>query len=257
MKRFGVVVIALAFASALRGGIVYRFASINEGAMAHTFSGVAKIEGSKSRVDVISGDEKMFPSGSVILSSGDTRVLTVLNPAKKTYYQIDFNSSMTSAQKEFSEFVKMPPPTINVKKEGSGGLIEGYPTQRYTVNSSIEMRFNAPGYKAANRIDMTSEIWTTDKLPADAARQIQTPIQTGLEGLDQLIEAAHSRVSGFPLKEVTTQRVTMNGSTTTTKRRSNVTGIRQMTFGPAEFGIPAGYTRVDSPIDAMLRAVGH
>ena len=259
MKRISAVVAVLAFAARLQAGITYRFESISEGTKTQTFSGVAKIEGGQSRVDVSSSDEKFFPPGAAIHSSSTSSVLTVLNPAKKTYYQIDFEhlgETAAATQKELSKFMSVSEPKVDVKKEGPGGLVEGYPTQRYRSISSIEIRVNTPGSHMMNRMDMTSEVWTTEKIPADAGKQLQMPFHSGVEGIDKLISATHSRISGFPLKEVTTTRMTLNGTTTTLTRRSSVTNIRRATFGAAEFVVPAGFTKVESPIDEMLKKAG-
>ncbi len=259
MKRIGAVVVALAFAARLQAGITYRFESVSEGTKTQTFSGVAKIEGGQSRVDINRSDEKFFPSGAAILSSNTSSVLTVLNPAKKTYYELDFEhlgETAAETQKELSKFMSVGEPKVDVKKEGPGGLMEGYPTQRYRSNASIEIRINTPGSHMVNRMEMTSEVWTTEKIPADAGKQLQMPFHSGIEGIDKLMSATHSRISGFPLKEVTTTRMTLNGTTTTSTRRSSVTNIRRATLGATEFAVPAGFTKVDSPIDEMLKKAG-
>jgi hypothetical protein len=50
--------------------------------------------------------------------------------------------------------------------------------------------------------------------------------------------------------------MTIGGSTTSSTSHTNVTSIHRATFPPSAFMIPAGYKRVDSPIDAMLNTLG-
>lgn len=260
MKRIVLTIFALAFAGRLHAGIMYRSETITEGVKAHSFTGIVKVEGGKSRIDVVNGDEKFAASGSVILSSTGSPVLTVFNPARKTYYEIDpkrLSAAAANVEKEVSQYVTMTPPKIKITPQGDGDLIEGYPTRHSRVQSSTTIQARALGYLTTTRIDMTSDIWSTDKLPQDAARQIQLPIHGG-EGLEKMIEATQGKLPGFPLRSVSTTTMTIKGgSTVTMTTRSNVTNIRRATFAPSEFTLPSGLKKVDSPLDALMRRLGN
>ena len=215
-------------------------------------SGIVKVESGQSRFDVTKSDEKMFEAGAVILSSSTSSVITVFNPAKRTYYVIDFAkvaSSVAETQKQLAPLVTIPTPVATVKSEGAGELVEGFPTKRWLVDASIEIKTaldNSP-----KQITMRSEIWTTEMLPAAAASILDSSKLPGDPILDSA-GAVRAKMTGFPLKSVTVTKMTIAGSTTTSTSRTSVTGIRNATFPPSEFVLPAGYKRVDSPVDAML-----
>jgi hypothetical protein len=258
MNRWLVAAIACAVAARLNAGLTYRTETITAGVRPHTFNGVVKIEAGQSRFEVIKSDEKMFEAGSIVLSSAKEDVITVLNPARKTYYVIDLAkvaSSVAETQKQLAPWMTIPKPETAVRNEGSGGIVEGYATQRWVIDAVINMKMHAPADNREKRFATTSEIWTTDKLPAEASSVIQGSSLPGDPILDAIRES-HAKLKGFPLKSVTVTTMSIGGSTTTSTSRTNVTGIRRASFPPSAFTIPAGYRKVDNPIDAMLAGIG-
>ncbi len=182
----------------------------------------------------------------------------MLNPAKKTFYLLDFAkiaSSVAEAQKQLAPWMTMPKSVATVRNEGPGGLVQGYPTQRWVIDSSMEMKMHTPADDGARHITTRSEIWTTEKLPAEASSIIQNSQLPG-DPIFDAIHDAHAKMKGFALKSVTVTTMTIGGSTTSSTSRTSVTGIHTATFPPSDFVIPAGYKKVDSPIDAMLSTLG-
>src|SRR6478672_8511989 len=117
-------------------GLTYRSESVTTGVKPHTFVSIAKVEGPNRRVEVLQNDGKLFATGSIILSSTKNHISTVLDPATKTYYVIDadkLQASVASTQKEISPYMSLPEPQFTVKDDGPGGLIEGYPTERWLL----------------------------------------------------------------------------------------------------------------------------
>jgi hypothetical protein len=258
LNRLLILTVAVAFAARLDAGLTYRTETTTEGVRPHAFNGIVKIESGHSRFEVIKSDEKMFETGSIILSSAKDNVATVLNPARKTYYVVDFAkiaSSVAETQKQLAPWMTMQKPVATVKNEGPGGLVQGYPTQRWVIDSSMDMKMHAPADNGARRITTRSEIWTTEKLPAEASSIIQNSQLPG-DPIFDAIHDAHAKMKGFTLKSVTVTRMTIGGSTTSSTSRTNVTAIRAATFPSSDFVIPAGYKKVDSPIDAMLSTLG-
>ena len=231
VNRLLTAAIAFAFAARLNAGLTYRTETITESVRPHIFNGVVKIEAGQSRFEVIKSDEKMFEAGSIVLSSAKEHVITVLNPARKTYYVIDLAkvaNSVAETQKQLAPWMTIPKPVATVRNEGSGGLVEGYPTQRWVVDAVIDLKMRAPADNSDKRFKTTSEIWTTEKLPAEASSVIQGSSLPGDPILDSIREA-HAKLKGFPLKSVTVTKMTIGGSTTTSTSRTNVTGIRMDT----------------------------
>ena len=253
MNRSIIGAIALVFAARMDAGLTYRTETTTDGVRSHVFNGVVKTEAGHSRFEVIKSDEKMFEAGSVILSSANDSVMTVLNPSKKTYYVIDFvklANSVAETQRQMAPWLSIPKPVATVNSEGAGGTVQGYPTQRWVIDTTTTMKTPAP-MTIVGRL----EIWATEKLPSNASPAIPGS-NTSADPIFGSLREAEAKIKGFPLKSVTVTKMTSGGSTTTSTSRTNVTAIHVTTVPPSEFVIPSGYRKVDSPIDAMLGAFG-
>ena len=247
MKRIATAIFLLA--SAAQAGITYRMENVTKGVRPRTFAGIAKIDAGKSRFEVTRNDSsKIFETGSVILSSTGKNVMTVLNPAKKTYYVIDLDEIgkvLQEAQQQLRPFLNAQKPTIAVKGDGDGGIIEGFPTRKWIVTIATKDSAN-----------LTMQVWTTDKIPADAADAFQNSEMAGGTPLTEALRVVRKQMTGFPLKSITTTKMNVGGSSTSVTSDMKVTQVRTTNFPPSTFAMPAGYKKVDSPIDAMLGAVG-
>ncbi|HEX9162214.1 MAG TPA: DUF4412 domain-containing protein [Thermoanaerobaculia bacterium] len=255
MRRIFFVAMALAFASSLHAGITYRVETITEGARAHKMSSIAKVEGDRVRTEILEGDGKFFQNGDVMLGGKGSRVVTVLNPSKKTYYVIDFdalNKRTAETTENLKKYMTESQPVVDVKDEGDGGFVEGYPTHRYLVTTSTEIKTTTN----TSRIEMMGETWTTDKLPAEAMSLTEETFHSGDPMVDTTIKTMRSKISGFVLKADHTSRLTMNGSTTTSKMKLRVTNIHRADFPPSDFVVPPGYSKVENPIEEMLAKMG-
>lgn len=253
MNRLIVGTIALLFAARLDAGLTYRMETTTSGVRLRVFNGIVKTEGGQSRFDVVRSDEKMFEAGSIILTSTDDSVMTVLNPARKSYYVIDMVKlavSVAETRKQLAPWMSMSRAVATVKNEGPGGMIQGYPTQRWVVDTTMAMKTPA-------RMTITSrlEIWATEKLPGNASSMVPGSV-TATDPIFGSLRESVGKIRGLPLRSVTVTTMTTGGSTTTTTSRMNVTAIHVSTIAPSEFVIPSGYRKVDSPIEAMLGAFG-
>lgn len=261
MRRILIVFLAASFATSAFAGITYQFTSTTTGVVDKTFAGTVKSEGAKSRIDVTKSDDVTFPSGSVVLTDGS--VLTVLDPAKKTYYSLDLQQyvkqSIGLAQLSPMLKVEFENPHTSVHDDGAGEAIEGYPTRRTTIKTSFDVASKIAGSGPMTvTVQTTTQTWLTDKLPASAANMFQkSGVQTGVPAIDKILEATAS-LHGFPLKQVMTSRTSVNGgdpieSTTTT----TVSGIRvNAAVAPSDFVMPQGYTKIDDPLSAMMKNFG-
>lgn len=257
MRRLGFVA-ALLFATELHAGVIYRFESVTGGLTTHTFAGTVKADDGKARIDVASGDGLLFGNNSVVLSSAVSPSVTVIDPAKKTFYELDVANLLarsSGALSQLGNLVKVDArnPRVVVRDAGAAGLMQGYAVRRSHVVSSFDLIVNAFGEKSPARVEVNTDIWTTDKLPAAFANVLLTSkLKTGIAAIDRLIEAQTSSLHGFPLKQVTTTRVTLRGSTTTSTTTSTVSAIRQTALAPSEFALPRGFRKVENPVEAML-----
>ncbi len=259
MKRFIVVLAALAVAMPALAGITYRFTTTTEGTRESSVRGVVKNDGAKGRVEITSGDELIFKSGTVILSGGGSTI-TVFDPAKKTYYDLDLGKYLRQTAGGQSPYVSVEirNPRVAIRELGSGGMIQGYPTRRARLTTSFEV---IPKYAGQLQMEigmnLDSEIWLTDRLPADAANVLTSSrLHTGVEAIDKIVDSSAS-LRGFPLKQVTTTKATIgNMSSSAGKSTTVVSDIRQVNVAPSEFVVPAGYRKTDDPLEAMLKTLG-
>jgi hypothetical protein len=259
VKRILLSLTALLCALDLHAGVVYRFESVTEGLMTQTFAGTVKAEQGNVRIDVLSGDGMFFGDGSIVLSPAGSGKVTVIDPAKRTFYEIDLSNLFgraTGALSQFKDLVKVDAKNTRVagRDAGPAGMMLSYPVRRSHVTSSFDLILNVFGEKTPARVEINTDAWTTDKFPAEIANVFQTStLRTGIDAIDKLIDSQTSSVRGFPLKQVTTTRVTMRGSNTLSMTISNVTSIRQSPIAPAEFAMPSGYRKVDNPVDALMK----
>ena len=258
MKRIFAAVVALSISAVSHAGVVYKFESVTHGLTARTFAGTVKAEQNGVRVEVTSGDGMFFGDGSIVLSSPSRKTITVIDPSKRTFYELDLSNLLGRANGALSQFgnlvqLETKNPRVAVRDAGVAGSLEGFPVRRSHVVSSFDLVVTMFGEKSPARIEMNTDVWTTDKLPAEFANVMQSsPMRTGIDAIDKLIESQTASVKGFPLKQVTTTKVTLRGSSTTTTVTSRVSDVRQVSVPAAEFELPNGFRKVDSPVDSLF-----
>ncbi len=133
-----------------------------------------------------------------------------------------------------------------------GGTIEGYATRRALVSSEYDLILDAFGQKTTIHVATNTQSWITSSLPPEMTSVFQmNGVKTGIADIDKLIQTQMGSLTGFPLKQITTFRANDMESTTTT----TVTGIQKKDVEAALFETPSGFTKVDSPFDALLKTM--
>ena len=259
MRRLAFAAFIAALAPAAFAGIVYRFESTSSGTRAATIAGRTEAEGTSLRVELTTGDGTLFKDGSVVLSSDGGRTLHVVDPETKTYYDLQIDQllgSGASMLKQFGDAVKISVgnPKVTTRDAGDGGKIEGFSTHRSVVDSSYDVNVEAMGMKMVIHIDSTTESWSTKEIPAEYMNFLQARgLRTGIEDVDKIMAAQAGTSSGFPLKQTTTVHIDQNGSAMTTTSTVTVTGIEKKAIAAAEFALPKGLTKVDNPLELMVK----
>jgi hypothetical protein len=262
MKRIVVALVLVLIAPALFAGATYKFRSVTTGVASQTLEGTVKTDGAKIRMEMTAGDGVLFKNGSVVVSNDGGKTLNVTDKATKSYYQLDLTDLLggaSSVTKQFGDLVKFDVKNakVDVKHAGSVGAVEGFPAQRSTVDSSYELVVNAMGQNMSMKTKNATELWWTDKVPASYTNALQQRgIRTGIDAIDKMLQAQTSSIKGFPLKQVTTTTVTMNGQEMKTTTTSTVSAFKEAKFADAEFVIPAGYTKTQNPIEKMMGRFG-
>ena len=258
MKQSLAVAIALLAAVSAFAGLTYDFKSVTGGNADQTIAGSVRAEGPNMRIDFTTGDGTLFTTGSYALSTGGSKLM-VADPAAKTYYELDTDALLGGADALLGQFggavkFEVTDPKVHVTSSGAAGTMAGFPAQKSRVDSSYSMVMDAFGQKINIAVEMGTDVWWTDKIPAEAMNFLQMrSFRTGVEAVDKMLAAQTSAVKGFPLKQVTTTKIVMNNNPITTTSTSEVTNVKQGKVEASVFAKPTGLKKIDSPLDGMLK----
>jgi len=259
MKRAWIAVAFAALAHGAMAGVTYKIDSTTTGTQERSMSGVVEVEGSKFRLNVDKGDGMVFPDSSFVISTNGGRTLAVVDPSAKTYYELQLDqlaNGIGAMMQQMGDKVKFATanPKVDVRDLGPGEKIEGYATKKKSVDTSYDMNIEAMGQKMTITMSMATESWVTDQLSTEWASFLQTgELRTGMPDIDKLIAAQAKGTTGFPLKQISKVHVEQNGMDMNMTTTTNVTSIVKKTIADSEFVIPAGFTKVDSPIEKMMK----
>ena len=256
MKRIlALLITTAALTTSLSAGLTYDFRSVSQGAGASQLSGRASIDGDRLRMDVSKGDGIIFKDNSVVLSEDGGQTLMVLDVKKKTYYELPLNDLLAasgSMMKAMGGMIKfsIKNPKVSIKEAGDGGVIEGYPTRKYLINTTYDMTLSIMGIKNQSSVQSSSEVWTTMKLDQERRMFLQErSFRTGIEELDEVVEAQARALKGFPLKHVTkTVTTPKKGKASTINSTVTISNIQKKAVAASQFKIPPGYEEGEMPM---------
>jgi len=262
MKRAWIAVLFAAVAQSAMAGLSYRIDSTTTGTQERKLSGLVEVEGSKFRMNVDKGDGMVFPDSSYVISTNGGHTLSVVDPAAKTYFEMPLDQlagGVGAMMQQMGDKVKFTTsdPKVDVKDLGAGETIEGYATRKKSVDTSYDMNVEVMGQKMTISMSMATQSWVTDQLSMNFASFLQTgELRTGMPDIDKIIAAQAKGVTGFPLKQVANVHIQQNGMDMNMTTTTNVSSIQKKTIADSEFVVPAGFTKVDSPIEKMMKMMG-
>jgi hypothetical protein len=258
MKTLTTAFALLLAAASSFAGITYKLDSKTTGLASANIAGIVKVEGTGMRMELASGDGVLFKNGSILTTKNGGKNILVTDPSTKTYYELDLQdlggAGPLLRQLGDSVKVKIENPKVTNRDAGDGGTIEGYATRKRVIDTSYDMVIEAMGQQMRMTTVTSSQLWVTDKLGAELTNIFQLRgFKTGIDEIDRLIEKQSAAVTGFPLKQLTTVKVVQNGNEMTSTTTINVSDIKQTTVAPAEFELPSGFTKTESPIEKLLK----
>lgn len=241
-------------------GLSYRFETTTTGLAARSMSGDVEVEAGRARVNIEHGDGAAFADHSFALSSGDGRLLTVVDPASRTYYEIDAGNfgggGALLAQLRSLLDLKVTGARATSRDLGAGPTLEGYPTRHYLLETSCGIAMTGEKGPAIT-YSTALESWSTDRIPAAYATALLTrDLRSGLPEVDRLIAAQAPAAPGFPLKQVLTTRLVQNGNPIEVRAITTIRAIRSRPILASRFAIPPGFTKTQNPIERLMGAVG-
>ena len=212
------------------------------------FTGRAIIDGEKSRVEILSGTA--YEPGTYVISTNSSRTMTWVNPAKKSYVEINaagVASAVGSVNIKVSNFRHE---TTQLEDKP---VIAGYPTVHYRMSIEYDITVMAGPVPLKQSVHTVTDRWVAPDF-ADVADAFLAggSIHTGNADLDQVIDLETKNIKGFPLKQhfvisVTNETQGMPGTqlaidrTRTQSRDIAITSIRSVTPSPAAFIIPPSF----------------
>ena len=258
MKRLGVFLV-MAIASSAFAGVTYKAQSTTTGVRNMTIAGTVSVDGPHMRMDVAKGDNMLFKDNSIVLSSDAGKTMSVYDPSSKTFFDLqlqDLLGNTSSMLKNFGDMIKVSfdNPQVTVHDGGDGGTMDGFPTHKYVLDAQYDMNIDAMGQKMTTHLSMNTETWATDQLASEMSSFLQVRgLRTGIENIDKVIEAQTNGVRGFPIKQVSTVKISQQGNDLTMTTTSTVTDVVKKTIDASSFAPPAGYTKTDDPMTKMLK----
>jgi hypothetical protein len=242
----------IAAAAPATAGVTYSFESATTGIVPSTVAGEGESDGPKMRIHFTRGDGHVFPDDSLALTTDGSKSLAVVDLKAKTYYILpveDLISGLGAAG-----LIKATSPVAKITDAGAGPTLDGFPTRHVVVDVTYDIELGSP---EKTHVTMHSDAFVTDRIPGTAANLFVTKgMRTGIPAVDKVIEANATAVSrGFTLKQTVT--ISAKGgmidlSTTTT---TTMTKVKVADVAASEFAMPAGLTRVDSPLEKLKKAL--
>jgi hypothetical protein len=229
-------------------GVTYSFQSNTTGMAEANLAGSVASDGAKMRVRFTRGDGNLFADDSVVITTDGGKTVSVADPGAKTFYVLPVAD--LAAGLGASGLMKASSPRATITDAGAGPVMEGFPTHHLLIDVSYDLELGAP---SKTHITMHGEAWITDRIPAATADFIGTKaFHTGFPAVDSVIDAQSAALrAGFALKEVmsiSAKGGLLDYASTATVTMSNV---KVQPVAPAEFVIPAGYARVESPLEKL------
>jgi hypothetical protein len=232
LKRIITVIWFFLAAPAVFAGVVYHFETVTAGLGEQHINGSVEADGPRMRVDIVHGDGASFPDRSYVLVDGNR--ISVCDPSTKTYYDLVFDP-LAPLKSMLGDAVAMSNEHSSTRDLGAGHSIT---TSSYDMNVAIIDK------KVTMHVTVTTESWTTDKYPASASIA------------KVLSSDPHAAAGGFPMKQVTTYHIDENGTPIEMTSTTTVTDVTTKPVAPSDLAMPAGYKKVESPIERAMKSLG-
>jgi len=224
--------------------------------------GRAIIDGDRSRIEFVSGNA--YPSGTYLIATNGSRMMTFIDPSKKSYVEVNAASVATSIG---SRKITVANKKIDVTKMPDETKIAGFPTEHYRMTMSYDITVAFGNLPLTQTVKTTIDKWTTNAFGDVGDTFLASgALHTGNPDLDELVSAENTSIKGFALRQivnVTTinNQVTKGQSelhvsrTTSQTRELLVTSIQPAaTVNVATFSIPVTYHKAGPIHDDTQRA---
>jgi hypothetical protein len=227
-------------------------------------AGRAIIDGDRSRVEFLSGNA--YPAGTYIIATNGSRIMTFVDPSKKSFVEVNAASVATSIGTRKITVANKKIDTTRLPDQPS---IAGFPTEHYRMVMSYDITVAFGTLPLTQTVNTTIDKWTTNAF-GDVGDTFLAggALRTGNPELDELMSAENSAIKGFALKQVinvttinhvaqTTESQLKVNRTVTQTRELLVTSIQPMVASAASFTVPPSFHKADPIHDDTEKAQVH
>ena len=229
------------------------------------FTGRAVIDGDRSRVEFLTGNA--YTPGTYLISTNGNRLMTYVDPAKKTYLEVNAASVANALG---ATKLTVTNKRVNESDMDDHPVIAGLPTDHYRLSLAYDITLSLGSLTLTQAVSTIEDKYVTTAFgDVTEAFLASSALKTGNPELDELTEFENRRVKGFALKQVVTTTTTNSrpqvpGSalkmsrTITTTREITVTSISSRPNVPtAVFLVPVGFKKADTSKDDTQKTPLH
>lgn len=261
------VVLVLAVQSA-RAAVEYEFRQVThsdlENIPATDFSGRAIIDGDKSRVEFLTGTG--YPTGTYLISTNGSRSMTFVDPAKKSYLEVNAGSVATALG---ATKITIANKKVDLTQMDDHPVIAGLPTDHYRLALTYDITLSLGTLTLTQTVHTIEDKFVTGAFGDVAATFLAAgALKTGNPEIDDLVDIENTKVKGFALKQIISTTTTsgefsgMSAKWTprniTTTREITVTSITPKASVPsAVFLVPVGFHKTDATKDDTQKTPLH
>jgi hypothetical protein len=269
MKKILAAISLLLGVTGVQGAVQYEFRqsfhSDVEALPSNDMTGRGIIDGDRYRVEFLSGTA--FPPGSYVISSNASRQQIWVNPAKKSYVEVNTGSVATAVG---ASRITISNKKIDVTKMPDHPILAGLPTEHYRLVLSYDIALPFGQISLKQSVTTVIDKWVTMAFAGVAEGFLAGGgVHTGNPDVDEIFEAENTKIKGFPLRqttEITTVNANPRAPGSQLELKNVHTQTRDMTITAIEtkpeasaalFQVPAGYRKADPLRDDTQKAPVH
>ena len=260
----GTAMLAAALPALAASGLILEGTTTTEQARRSEVARVRlSVQADKARLDFLEGDKASAPESGYLFTTDAGKTITMVDNEAKHYAAVDLNQMGAMAGQVVQASgglvgLDITDQKVKMLVDERGPKMHGYPTRHRRFKTSYTMNVSILGIKRSSTVVNEEEAWVTGKLTAggfDMWRK-RGQMQTGIESLDQLIQAEAAKMEGIPLKRIVTSTTTDGkGKSETTTTTTEVTSVKKSSLSDSLFTIPAGYTDTMAEVQTGIAEV--
>ena len=199
-------------------------------------------------------------AGSYTLVNLAAKTVSIVMPDRRQYLEINFADSTGQALGAMASMMASTTMISDIQVSGSalgsGGMVNGYSTNRYRINTSYSEV--ASGSETPRKVRLVEEFWVTSQL-----KDIPDPMEAftrafgGQNGMPQMGgtmgellrkrgEAQRKLFSGLPMKSVARSTfVESDGTTTEDTSTTEIADLKRTDIDGSVVSVPAGFAKTD------------